>query len=154
VGALSRRRWFALSIVLAGGAVVALALAPRPMLATLASSAVGCGAGMAFLSGTTLLGGEVDDAVRGRVFAFVHTAVRITLMLSIALSGLLVGVGASRRIELGAWRVDISTTRVLLFAAGACGVLVGLATLRQIDDRQGVPIMRDLFRSLLRRRTP
>jgi MFS family permease len=153
VGDLSRRRWFALSIVLAGGAVMILALAPQPIMATIASSAVGCGAGMAFLSGTTLLGGEVDDAVRGRVFAFVQTAVRITLMLSIALSGFLVGVGASRRIELGTLWVDVSATRVLLLLAGACGVLVGLVTLRQIDDRQGVPILRDLFVSLLHRRT-
>jgi len=39
-------------------------------------SIVGLGAGLAFLCGVTLIGGEVDDAVRGRVFAFVQTAAR------------------------------------------------------------------------------
>ena len=57
---------------------------------------VGAGAGMAFLAGTTLLGGEVADEVRGRVFAVVQIGTRLVLMLAISLSSLLVGVGGSR----------------------------------------------------------
>ena len=76
VGDLSRRRWFGLSITLAGLSVAALAFAPRLSLALLATVLVGTGASMAFLSGITLPGTEVADRLRGRVFAFGQTAVR------------------------------------------------------------------------------
>jgi dTMP kinase len=151
-GALSRRRWFALSIVLAGVAVGMLSLAPRLGAAATCAALVGAGAGMAFLSGLTLLGSEVADEVRGRVFAFVQTAVRATLVLAISLSSLAVGLGSSRRLQLGRVGFDLSTTRVLLLAAGVCGVFVGLAALRQLDDRPGVPVLPDLWRALRRHR--
>ena len=38
---------------------------------------------MALLTGMTLLGTEVADDLRGRVFAFVQTGCRVTLLLSI-----------------------------------------------------------------------
>ena len=85
IGELSRRRWFGMSIMLAASGVIVLALAVHLTVAVVGAVLVGAGAGMAFLSGVTLLGGEVDDEVRGRVFAFVHTSVRAVLMLAIAL---------------------------------------------------------------------
>ena len=54
---------------------------------------------MAFLSGTTLLGGEVADEVRGRVFGFVNMSTRVVLMLAISLSSVLVGLGSDRVIS-------------------------------------------------------
>jgi dTMP kinase len=153
VGGLSRRRWFELSIVLAGAAVASLSVAPLLAGAALGAFVVGAGAGMAFLAGITLLGGGVTDEVRGRVFAFVQTAVR----------------GHSHRHDIGIeragrpWLVAApsprpvggghSTTRVLLLVAGACGVLVSVAAFRQMDDRPGVPVLPDLL-SALRRRPP
>ncbi|HET6712034.1 hypothetical protein [Amycolatopsis sp.] len=70
VHGFSRRRWFALSIVLAGFCVAALAVAPDPGTAAAACLGTGARAGMAFLAGWTLLGGEVGDELRGRVFGF------------------------------------------------------------------------------------
>jgi dTMP kinase len=151
VGRLSRRRWFGVSIVLAGAAVAILSVAPRPGDAALGAMVVGAGAGMAFLAGITLLGGEVEDAMRGRVFAFLQAAVRATLMVTIAVSGVVVGVGASRHLDIGIVRFDISTARLLLFASGAAGVVVGVVALRQIDDRRGIPILRDVWAAVLRR---
>jgi dTMP kinase len=148
IGALSRRRWFGLSIVLAAGSVTVLAVAPHLSVAMAGTFFVGVGAGMAFLSGTTLLGGEVDDEVRGRAFAVVQTGTRVVLMLTIALSGLVVGAGGSRQLSLPGVAVPISSTRVLLAAAGLFGVIAGWTALRQMDDKQGVPILADLFGSL------
>jgi dTMP kinase len=149
VRALSRRRWFGLSIVLAAISVAVLSVAPHSSLAAVAAFGVGVGAGMAFLAGTTLLGTEVGDEVRGRVFAFMQTSTRFVLMLAIALSGVLVGVGGSRELfrvaELG---VAVSSTRLLLLAAGVLGALAGMAALRQMDDKPGVPILADLVSSL------
>lgn len=148
IGALSRRRWFGLSICLAGVSVAGLALAPHLSVAAIGTLFVGAGAGMAFLSGTTLLGGEVEDEVRGRVFAFVQTSVRVVLMLAIALSGILVGAGGSPDLRIGGTTVPISSTRVLLFVAGVFGIFAGFWALRQMDDKRGVPLWPDVWASM------
>ncbi|GIE89421.1 dTMP kinase [Actinoplanes regularis] len=145
---LSRRRWFGMNIVLASGSVMFLGLAFHLSMALVGALLVGAGAGMAFLAGTTLLYGEVDDAVRGRVFAVVQIGVRMVLLLAITLAGLLVGLGSSRRVDLGAISVDISSTRVLLLVAGAIGIWVGIGSFRQMDDKKGVPILADLIGSV------
>ena len=148
IGALSRRRWFGLSIVLAAGSVTVLAVAPHLSIAMAGTFSVGVGAGMAFLSGTTLLGGEVDDEVRGRAFAVVQTGTRVVLMFTTALSGLLVGAGGSRQLSLPGVAFSISTTRLLLAAAGMFGMIAGWTALRQMDDKPGVPILADVLGSL------
>lgn len=144
VGALSRRRWFGLSIVLAAVSVTVLAFAWHLALAVVAAVGVGVGAGMAFLSGTTLLYRDVTDDVRGRVFAFIQTATQVVLLLTISVSSVLVGVGGSRRV-LG---LNISTTRPLLLAAGVFGMVAGVIAFRQMDDKRGVPIFADLWSSV------
>jgi dTMP kinase len=154
VGRLSRRRWFALSIVFAGVATIVVAAAPRLAFAAGATLACGAGAGMAFLSGVTLLGAEVGDRMRGRVFAFVQTAVRVTLIWSIGATGVIVGIGSSRRFHLWLVTIDISTARVLLLLAGVCGALVGVTALRQMDDAPGVPVLADLWAAIIRRPQP
>ncbi|MGC9670305.1 dTMP kinase [Planosporangium sp. 12N6] len=148
VGGLSRRRMFGIAIVLAAGAVTLLAVAPHLTFAVVGTLLVGIGAGMAFLSGTTLLGGEVDDEVRGRAFAVVQTGTRVVLMLTISASGLVVGAGGSRLLPLPGGAIQVSTTRLLLGVAGVLGIVAGLAALRQMDDKPGVPILADLIGSL------
>ncbi|GAA2630865.1 dTMP kinase [Dactylosporangium fulvum] len=148
VGALSRRRWFGLSIILAAGSVLILALATHLTIAVAGALLVGVGAGMAFLSGTTLLGGEVTDAMRGRAFAFVQTGTRVVLMLTISLSSVIVGAGGTRTLNLGITQVDVSSTRPLLALAGVFGVIAGVFALRQMDDKKGVPIVADLIGSI------
>lgn len=145
VRGLSRRRWFSLSIVLAGCSVVLLALAPHPTVAVLACVATGAGAGMALLSGTTLLGAEVGDEVRGRVFAFVQAGCRFTLFLSLFTASVLVGVGGSHWVRLGGWDFSVSMSRVILLVTGIATVVAGRFALRRIDDRAGVPVLRDLW---------
>jgi len=148
IGALSRRRWFGLSIILAAASVTFLALSWHLTIAAIGTLGVGVGAGMAFLSGVTLLGGEVGDDVRGRVFAFVQTSTRVVLMLAIAMSGVLVGLGGSREIDIVGLGVQVSSTRLLLLAAGMFGMIAGITALRQMDDKPGVPILADLISSL------
>lgn len=148
IGALSRRRWFGMSIVLAGFAVGLLAFAWHLSIAVTLVLLVGIAAGMAFLSGTTLLGGEVADELRGRVFGFVNMSTRAVLMLAIALASVLVGLGSDRTLTVAGASVTISTTRILLLAAGVVGVLAGIAAFKQMDDKPGVPVMADLWGSL------
>jgi dTMP kinase len=144
IGALSRRRWFGLSIIMAAASVTVLAFAWHLVVAVLGALCVGTGAGMAFLSGITLLGTEVTDDIRGRVFAFIQTGTQVTLLFTISVSSFVVGLGGSREI-LG---FTVSTTRPLLLAAGAFGMIAGIGALRQMDDKPGVPLLADLISSL------
>jgi dTMP kinase len=149
VGPLSRRRWFGMSIVLAGITVALMAFAWHLTVAIILALLVGAAAGMAFLAGTTLLGGEVADEVRGRVFAFVNMSTRIVLMLAIALASVLVGLGNELRLPLwGDLTVTVSMSRILLFAAGALAALSGVAAFRQMDDKPGVAVLADLWAAL------
>jgi dTMP kinase len=148
IGELSRRRWFGMSIILAAGGVIVLALALHLTMAVVGALLVGAGAGMAFLSGITLLGGEVGDALRGRVFAFVHTGVRGVLMIAIAMAGVLAGAGGARALNLGVATISDPYTRVLLLVAGVGGILAGRLAFRQMDDKPGVPVLADLWGSI------
>ncbi|MFY1697359.1 dTMP kinase [Solwaraspora sp. WMMA2101] len=145
---LSRRRWFGLSIMLASGSVLILALSIHLSMAILGAVLVGAAAGMAFLAGITLLGGEIADDVRGRVFAVVQTGTRVVLMLAISLSSVLVGVGGSRQFQVANLGLSFSSTRLLLLLAGASGIFAGLSAFRQMDDKPGVPILADLWGSV------
>lgn len=145
---MSRRRWFGMSIVLASAAVMTLAFAIHLSMAIVGAVLVGAGAGMAFLAGTTLLGGEIKDEVRGRVFAVVQIGTRLVLILAIALSSLLAGVGGSRKLEIADLGLSISSTRLLLLAAGAAGIFAGISAFGQMDDKKGVPVLADLWGSI------
>ncbi|MGA8115372.1 MAG: dTMP kinase, partial [Actinocatenispora sp.] len=148
VGALSRRRWFGLSIILATGAVGLLAVAPHLFVAAILTVVVGAGAGMAFLNGITLLGAEIDDAMRGRVYSFIQVAVQGVLLLTLSVSSILVGLGSSHTLHLGPLSISISATRLLLLIAGVFGVFAGYAALKQMDDKRGVPLLPDLWSSM------
>ncbi|MEU8252925.1 dTMP kinase [Micromonospora inaquosa] len=145
---MSRRRWFGMSIVLASAAVMTLAFAIHLSMAIVGAVLVGAGAGMAFLAGTTLLGGEIKDEVRGRVFAVVQIGTRLVLILAIGLSSLLVGVGGSRKLTIADLGISISSTRLLLLAAGAAGIFAGISAFGQMDDKKGVPVLADLWGSI------
>lgn len=145
---MSRRRWFGMSIVLASAAVMTLAFAIHLSMAIVGAVLVGTGAGMAFLAGTTLLGGEIKDEVRGRVFAVVQIGTRLVLILAIGLSSLLVGVGGSRKLTIADLGISVSSTRLLLLAAGAAGIFAGISAFGQMDDKKGVPVLADLWGSI------
>ncbi len=145
---LSRRRWFGMSIVLASASVMTLAFAIHLSMALVGAVLVGAGAGMAFLAGTTLLGGEVADEVRGRVFAVVQIGTRMVLILAIALGSLLAGVGGSRMLTIADLGISVSATRLLLLAAGAAGIFAGISAFGQMDDKKGVPVLADLWGSI------
>ena len=148
---LSRRRWFAMSIVLSGASVMALFAVPFLALAVVFALLVGLGAGMAYLAGLTLLGAEVEDELRGRTFAFVQSMVRVVLMFATALASLLVGLGGQHTIHMGSVPFTFNASRGLLLVGGALAVFVGVISFRRMDDRPGVPVLPDLIASLRRR---
>jgi dTMP kinase len=143
----SRVRLFGLSLVAAGVALAVLALLPNLTIAVLWTLLVGGFAGIAWVVGYTLLGGEVDDNLRGRTFALVQSLVRIDMLLVIAAAPLISGVIGAHRVGVAGFHLRLDGASVTLFAAGMVGIVVGLVSYRQMDDRD-VPLWRDLMASL------
>ncbi len=144
---LSRRRVFGTSIVAAGFCLLVLSVVPVLAIVTLIVALLGAFAGLAYVTGLTLIGAEVDDAVRGRTFALVTTLMRASLLLSVAAAPALAGVIGRHRVG----RVDLNGISVTFALGGLLAVAVGVAAFRSLDDRPGVPLRRDLV-GLLRRR--
>jgi dTMP kinase len=144
---LSRRRLFALAITAAGVLLCLLSLVPDMVLATLVTLGLGTVTGVAWVTGYTLLGLEVDDALRGRTFAFVQSMVRVVLVSVLAAAPLLAALfGQPLSVQVtDAVRVDYSGVSITFLIAGLLAALLGVTSFRQMDDRPGVPLWRDLY---------
>ena len=151
---LSRRlphnRLFGTAIVAAGCALVLVALAPHLTVAIAGVGLVGGFAGIAFLTGLTIIGAQVADEVRGRIVAFVQSIVRLTLLGSMALVPLIVGLVSARTVDLFGYPYRIDGTRVVMLAGGAIAAVVGMLAYRQMDDRRTEPLLPDLLAALRR----
>ena len=145
LGDLSRRRVFGPSITGAGLSLVFMALVPSLALATIATVFVGAFAGVAYVVGITLLGLEIEDELRGRMFGLVQSLMRIDLLLVTATAPFIAGAIGVRTGPLG---IDVNGVSVVLLVGGLLATLVGLVSYRQMDDRPGVPLRKDLLRRL------
>jgi dTMP kinase len=147
LGDLSRRRVFGPSIVGAGSALVFMSLVPNLFLATVATLLVGAFAGVAYVVGITLLGLEISDELRGRMFGLVQSLMRIDLLLVTATTPFIAGAIGRRD---GPFGFTLNGVSVTLFVGGLLAVTVGVLSFRQMDDAPGVPLRTDLLRRLRR----
>jgi dTMP kinase len=143
-------RLFGAGIVAAGLALVLVALAPHLFVAIVTVMLVGGFAGIAFLTGLTIIGTDVADEVRGRVNAFVQSIVRLTLLGSLAVVPVIVGLVSARSVELFGRPFLIDGARVVMLGGGLVAALVGMLAYRQMDDRRTEPILPDLVAALRR----
>lgn len=150
---IPHNRLFGAAIVAAGGMLVVVALAPHLYVALVSVLVVGSCAGIAFLTGLTIIGAQVADAVRGRVVAFVQSIVRITLLGAMALVPVGVGLVSQHRIDVFGATFVIDGTRVVLLAGGLVAVVVGVIAHRQMADRPTEAMLSDLL-TVLRRGEP
>ena len=147
---IPHNRLFGAAIVAAGLALVLVAVSPHLFVAIGAVMLVGGFAGIAFLTGLTIIGLEVADEVRGRIVAFVQSIVRLTLLGSMALVPLIVGLVSARRVDVLGYPFLVDGTRVVMLAGGAVAAVVGMLAYRQMDDRRTEPILPDLLAALRR----
>jgi dTMP kinase len=147
---LSRERLFGIAIVGAGASLLLLGTAVALWIALLLVVLTGFFAGVAYLSGFTLLGTEIDDAIRGRTFALVQSLVRAALIVSLGLTPFCVALIGQHRLDLVAFTVPVTGERVMLLVAGLLAVLVGLLAYRQMDDGRPVPLVADVMTALRR----
>ncbi|HKR51619.1 MAG TPA: MFS transporter, partial [Pseudonocardiaceae bacterium] len=141
---IRHRRLFGLAIIGAGLALVAVAVAPHLVAALAAVILVGCAAGIAFLTGLTIIGAQVADEMRGRTIAFVQSLVRLDLLAAMALVPLIVGLVQQRTLTVFGEPVTIDGTRPVLLCAGLLAATVGLIAHHQMDDRLDGSLLGDL----------
>lgn len=149
---MPRNRLFGVAIVAAGLTMVPIALAVHLFVAIATTALVGALAGVAFLTGLTIIGTQVDDAIRGRTISFVQSIVRVDLLASMALVPVLVGLVQPRLVIVFGQAFTIDGTRTVLFGAGLVAAVVGVLAYRQMDDRRAESILTDLRVALSRRR--
>jgi dTMP kinase len=147
----SRQRLFGVSIMFAALPLVATALIPNLVVTIILVIVIGACAGVAYVTGYTVIGLEVDDATRGRTFAFLQSAIRVILFAVIAIAPVLAGafnavIGSSGDVNLrvGAFYYGNVGYNLVLLLAAIVALLLGRAAYKQMDDRKGVPLMHDL----------
>nr|WP_243867254.1 dTMP kinase [Actinophytocola oryzae] len=148
---LPHNRLFGIAIVLAGLALSLVALSPHLIVSVITVMMVGGCAGAAFLTGVTIIGTQVEDAIRGRINAIYQSLMKIILAGAIPLTPLLIGLVAPHKIEVWGREMQIDGSRPVLLAAGLIAALVGVIAYRQMDDRRSEPILADLLNAIRRK---
>lgn len=148
---LPHDRLFGMAIVLAGLVLIVVALAPHLVVALVAVSLVGACAGVAFLTGVTIIGTQIDDSIRGRINAIYQSLMKVILGGSMAAVPLLIGLVRPHSFSVFGAVIVIDGTRPVLLGGGVLAALVGVIAYRLMDSRRTEPIMVDL-RNALRRR--
>ena len=140
----SRRRLFGLALTAAGVFLLLLALVPNIVMAALFTTALGACGGVAWVTGYTLLGLEVDDEVRGRTFGFVQSAARVVLVLVLAAGPALAAPDRPAHVRLHRLlRAHVQRRGLRLPASPACSrSCMGVVSFRQMDDRRGISAAR------------
>jgi dTMP kinase len=148
----SRRRLFGLSIAFAAIPLALIALIPDLAVVTFLVLVLGSCAGIAYVTGYTIVGSSVDDQTRGRTFAFLQSAMRVILFAVIAVAPFVAAAfTAAVRSASGSSAVKIGNLdyggigdNIVLLVAAAVALLLGVVSYRQMDDRRGVPLIDDL----------
>lgn len=148
---LPHNRLFGIAIVLAGLVLCLVALSPHLAVSLITVMMIGACAGAAFLTGVTIIGTQIEDAIRGRINAIYQSLMKIILAAAMALTPLLVGLVQPRNMTVWGRPMTIDGTRPVLLAAGLLAALVGVVAYRQMDDRRSEPILTDLLAAIRRK---
>jgi dTMP kinase len=148
---MSHNRMFGVAIVLAGLALFLVALSPTIVFSLLVVAVVGACAGVAFLTGSTIIGTQVEDSIRGRINSVYQSLMKVTLAGSTLLVPGLVGLVQTRSITVLGHPMIIDGTRPVLLGAGLLAIGVGIIAYRQMGDHSTEPIMANLLATIRRR---
>ncbi len=151
----SRRRLFGVTLTASAVPLAMIALVPNLAIVTVLVFLMGVISGTAYPTGFTIVGLEVDDDTRGRVFAFFQSTIQAILLAVIAVSGF-IATGFSAAIQAlsgnkgGEVRLAHVTygapgDNLLLLLSAVLVAFVGVQSYRQLDDRRGVPLFEDLW---------
>ena len=156
LGDFSRRRLFGVTLT---GAAISLALIGLiPVLGVVVFFVVVLGAlsGIAYATGFTIVGLEVDDDTRGRVFAFFNSTIQVILLAVIAvvpfisagLTGLITHLNGTGNVKIGNVVYASAGQNLVILLAALIAALLGVSSYRAMDDRKGVPLVADLLAAI------
>jgi dTMP kinase len=156
-GDFSRRRLFGVTLTASAVPLAMIALIPNLVVVTVLVFLVGVISGTAYPTGFTIVGLEVDDDTRGRVFAFFLSTIQAILLAVIAVAGFIATgfsaaiqalAGSSNGLRLGNIYYGAPGDNLLLLLSAALVAFVGVKSYRQLDDRKGVPLFEDLWTAI------
>ena len=152
LGNFSRRRLFGLTIAAAAVPLALIGLVPVLGAVVLFVVLIGALSGIAYATGFTIVGLEVDDDTRGRVFAFFQSSIQVILftviavvpLLSYALTRVIVSLNGTGNVKIGNVTYASAGQNAVILLAAVVAFLLGMRAYRQMDDRKGVPLREDL----------
>jgi dTMP kinase len=145
---LPHNRLFGISIVTSGIVLCLVAISPHLIVSLITVMIVGACAGIAFLTGVTIIGSQVEDAIRGRINAVYQSLMKVILAAAMAATPVLVGLVKPHYVIVWGREMTINGTRPVLLGAGLIAALVGVIAYRQMDDRRSETILSDLFAAI------
>ncbi len=152
----SLRRLFGLTITAAAVPLALIGLVPNLIMVTVFVIVLGALAGIAYATGFTIVGLEVDDDTRGRVFAFFLSSIQVILLtvivvvafLSAAFTKLIADATGSGDVKFAHVVYTSVGQNVVILLAAALAAFLGVRAYRQMDDRKGVPLREDLLAAI------
>jgi dTMP kinase len=145
--ALPRRRLFGVSIAAAGVVLALTALIHNLVLVVIGAFLMGACSGMAWVTGYTLFGLEVEDAKRGRTWATLQSLMQVDLLLMVAAGPFISGAIGEHTLTFEDIVLHGNGSSVTLFGAGVLSLVVGIIAYKQMDDRD-VSLWRDLIAAI------
>ncbi|MFB1047844.1 dTMP kinase [Streptomyces chrestomyceticus] len=146
--ALSRRRLLALAVAVTGLALLAAGLVPDTTTVVLLMLLAGVAAGVAANTGHTLLDQETEASRSARTTEHLHAVVRLVVALAVIVAPLLAGAIGPHHLAGDKNVFSHGGAAFTLMLVGALLLPVAAWVLGKVDDRQGVPLGRDLREAL------
>ena len=140
----SRRRLFGAALTSAGFLLIVLSLLQNLVLAVLIVVILGAFSGVSWVTGFTMLGMEVTDELRGRVFAFIQSLVRISLVGVLAVSPVAAAAIGEHDFSIGRVQLTYNGAAFTMLGGGIIAMIVGMISYHQMKDRPGVSFWSDI----------
>ncbi len=121
---------FGLSIEGAAISLFVIAAMPSIWLAALLVLPGGAGAGLAWVTGYTMLQENVTDRLRGRTFATLNVTVRMALFLSLLVFPAVAAAIGNHAARIAGVRIPFTGVRIALWLGGAALLFAGAASRR------------------------
>lgn len=139
-------RIFVVSVLGAGTSLIAAACMSSLPLALVFAAALGLCAGSVYILGFTILQSNVDDELRGRIFALLYTLVRFCLLLAFTLAPVvsrvldgLSGRLVDRSVSIGGFSAALPGVRLTLWLGGIIIIVAGVLAHRGLARAAAAP---------------
>lgn len=129
---LPKEKLFVLSIFTFGLSLSGFSGIPYYESAILFSVSAGIAGGLAAVTLYTVLQEKVEDLIRGRIFTALESVLRISLLVSVALTAAIADLIGERQISFGGYAIHLNGARTTLFLGGIMVTLAGVFAYRAI----------------------